>query len=968
MVTDAADFTDAAEIDGTAPPFVPVPPSAAPLQTGLRGSVGSGKTRYIAREVKDVLARDAGAVAFVFVPDHALAGEMAGRVRAEVGPNVEVEVYRGMDQPDPAAPAGNPRKMCRRSADAGEVREAGGELADLCGSSKHGHCPHHPGAGGDCGYRRQAAKAESGAVRVWVLTHAMLGRDAPPPLRRHTTGPAGDKVRVPAADFVAIDERFWPAMLGGFGPAPVAVPAAALDTATFPTVPDGAGDIAPGSADGHVRKVLGLLSGVLAKATSGGRIGRATLEAAGLTAGACREAGVYVYRCKAALPVGALPRASTGTVAGLLGPLTAENRRVLRVHKLLEVAADVLAGRLGSAALKVSVRSRGREVDLRWRDEIAGDWLKAGHGIVHADGTMQEDTARVWLPGLKVLPSAPVAAPYMHVAQVGDGVFGYSSVIVPRPSPGQKATASAQTLEWQKTAARNARRVLRATETLAGHYAGKGAPGGPDALVVLPKALEDGFAGKLPGNVGTLHFGKLRGQDAYKGAAVVLVVSRPLPPPAAVEDMAEIIFGRDVARIPAGVRGVLYPTRKGARLMTDGTWRAVEKVAYHPDALAEAVRWACCEAELVQAIGRGRGIHRAEANPLKVVLMTSAPLDDVPVSEVVTLKDIWRDLAGADPVRELERIGVLPLDWPGLGAVLAGLGFYEGAKDPGAAARNWFLRNPAERARLAGLEAAVAEAGAKTNGAQTPIGRPLLSYWGLSAIRAPALSAPATGPAPSPSSPAGPIWPVFRYRRTGQRKAGLILVSPAHADPRAAVEALTGPLDLFTPGTAPRPAKACQHPAAVSALAAASVPSAPSLAIPLPVVVPVAPSAPVVPPPAAQPPRPSPVLVAVQADGDGDSAGRLAQLDATPIGLPALLNELVATGALTPAGRRRILDHFRISRGLPADRERAALGRLAIEVGPATLRRAARAVAARRLGVPFPAFTPCARPVVAAAA
>jgi hypothetical protein len=77
---------------------------------------------------------------------------------------------------------------------------------------------------------------------------------------------------------------------------------------------------------------------------------------------------------------------------------------------------------------------------------------------------------------------------------------------------------------------------------------------------------------------------------------------------------------------------------------------------------------------------------------------------------------------------------------------------------------------------------------------------------------------------------------------------------------------------------------------------------------------------------------------------------------------------LVASGALTPAGRRRILDHFRLSRGLPADRERMALGRLAVEVGPATLRRAARAAAARRLGVPFPAFTAAARPVSAVAA
>ena len=74
--------------------------------------------------------------------------------------------------------------------------------------------------------------------------------------------------------------------------------------------------------------------------------------------------------------------------------------------------------------------------------------------------------------------------------------------------------------------------------------------------------------------------------------------------------------------------------------MADGTALAVEAVAYHPDPHAEAVRAASCEAELVQAIGRGRGIRRTAANPLKVILMTNVPVDDVPVSEAVPLAEI----------------------------------------------------------------------------------------------------------------------------------------------------------------------------------------------------------------------------------------------------------------------------------------------------------------------------------------
>lgn len=104
----------------------------------------------------------------------------------------------------------------------------------------------------------------------------------------------------------------------------------------------------------------------------------------------------------------------------------------------------------------------------------------------------------------------------MHVTQIADSAFGYSSVFTDRGE----------------------RRVLRVIETLGVRYAGKGASGGPDVLVVLPKRLEDKLKGRLPGNVGTLHFGKLRGQDAFKGVAALLVVSRPLPWPSAAEDTA----------------------------------------------------------------------------------------------------------------------------------------------------------------------------------------------------------------------------------------------------------------------------------------------------------------------------------------------------------------------------------------------------------------------------------------------
>ena len=46
----------------------------------------------------------------------------------------------------------------------------------------------------------------------------------------------------------------------------------------------------------------------------------------------------------------------------------------------------------------------------------------------------------------------------------------------------------------------------------------------------------------------------------------------------------------------------------------------------HPDPLAEAIRWQSCEGELVQIIGRARGVNRTAADPVDVLVLTDVPL------------------------------------------------------------------------------------------------------------------------------------------------------------------------------------------------------------------------------------------------------------------------------------------------------------------------------------------------------
>lgn len=49
-------------------------------------------------------------------------------------------------------------------------------------------------------------------------------------------------------------------------------------------------------------------------------------------------------------------------------------------------------------------------------------------------------------------------------------------------------------------------------------------------------------------------------------------------------------------------------------------------VETHTDPVAEAIRWSICEGELIQAIGRGRGVNRTADTPLTIDIFSDAVL------------------------------------------------------------------------------------------------------------------------------------------------------------------------------------------------------------------------------------------------------------------------------------------------------------------------------------------------------
>lgn len=172
-----------------------------------------------------------------------------------------------------------------------------------------------------------------------------------------------------------------------------------------------------------------------------------------------------------------------------------------------------------------------------------------------------------------------------------------------------------------------------------------------DVLVIGQKASISALrAMGLPRNVDAIHFNGLSGLDRWRGIRCLIVVGRTLPAPITVEWSAMAINGRIPVQNPDGT-GWWYPlAEKRLRLASGRTLPLM--VETHADPIAEAIRWSICEGELIQAVGRGRGVNRTGDTPLEIDLLTDAVLP-LNIKEVVSWQKIRpsrRDLMALEGV------------------------------------------------------------------------------------------------------------------------------------------------------------------------------------------------------------------------------------------------------------------------------------------------------------------------------
>jgi putative DNA primase/helicase len=176
-------------------------------------------------------------------------------------------------------------------------------------------------------------------------------------------------------------------------------------------------------------------------------------------------------------------------------------------------------------------------------------------------------------------------------------------------------------------------------------------------------------ASALPKNIKLAHFKAIAGLDAHKHVRLLITVGRTQPSPDELEQHAAAMTGLEPAKAGTKPNGSRWfdKVARGIR-MRDGTGRAV-LCDKHPDQTVEAIRQQVCEAEIVQAVGRARGVNRTAVAPVQIDI-----LGDVVLPVTVDEAPVWDEAAFGDKVEMLAEGAVIesPTDmarvWPAVWA------------------------------------------------------------------------------------------------------------------------------------------------------------------------------------------------------------------------------------------------------------------------------------------------------------
>lgn len=296
-------------------------------------------------------------------------------------------------------------------------------------------------------------------------------------------------------------------------------------------------------------------------------------------------------------------------------------REINQFSKKAKIAWDAIAdmfaaGRAGTGNILCTVIDHDQDggeifgARLQYRKKIHRDWYVP---TLLLDATLLEELVQPYFPWVAVHDTPAVTMPHVTVRQVvGAPVSGHKLIDADYRRPKDNATAINHQTEIHRFA------------RIAAH-------GKKQVLLVLQKQVETRLnAMGLPEAVETTHFNATAGIDSWKAIDQLHTYGRTLPGPREAEFMMAALTGQAV---PLSDPRGWYQRVSGRIAMADGTTSTlIMDRHWHP--VVEAIRWAICEGEIIQTIGRAQGVNRTAGDPCEIIIAADVVLP-IAVNELV---------------------------------------------------------------------------------------------------------------------------------------------------------------------------------------------------------------------------------------------------------------------------------------------------------------------------------------------
>ncbi|MGX9854570.1 hypothetical protein ACR03S_03865 [Limimaricola variabilis] len=229
--------------------------------------------------------------------------------------------------------------------------------------------------------------------------------------------------------------------------------------------------------------------------------------------------------------------------------------------------------------------------------------------------------------------------PTADIVQISDRTFSNTWLLDPAVGAERRGRVLTQ-IDREVEAANGMGVLVVATKkVLEALHADAGQPVGVD----VDKDLVRPLCGATPRWFGP----SMQGVNDFETFHTILIVGRLQPHVADIESAARCLFGDDEAEIVEHKNGPL-PEQDTRRLLADGRM-PIAKIRVHPDARASIVLRQLREATTLQAIARLRLV--APRQPKRVIILSSLPLTDFPVSHLGLLASVYRGIeAEPDPI------------------------------------------------------------------------------------------------------------------------------------------------------------------------------------------------------------------------------------------------------------------------------------------------------------------------------